>query len=294
VIAAVVLTYAPLDGMLEDCVDALVAAGGIDLLVVVDNGTTARSRLAGRACEVVTTGDNLGYAGGMNVGLRLALQRGADAIAVLNDDVLVDRQWLPPLRAALDGDARLGAVQPTLLFGSGPGAEPATINSVGVEIGSDGAGRDIGFGVPDGPEFAEDRSIDAFTGGAVLLRGEFLGAVGLFDEHYFLYYEDVDLSLRGAERGWRYRCIAASRVWHRGSATVLTAGTLSARLRERNRLWLLLRHRPWGDIARGFWLAVRRLRHQPRGAHARGLAGGLMGAPRCLWQRAKARRLQAS
>lgn len=295
-IAAVVLTYAPSDGMLEECVDALIAHGGLDLLVVVDNGTSAARRLAGRSCEVVTTGSNLGYSGGMNVGLRLALERGADAVAVLNDDVVVAAGWLPPLRHALDTDDRLGAAQPILLFGTGSveGDGVAIINSAGVEIGPDGAGRDIGHGMPDGPEFASDRTIEAFTGGAVLIRSELLRQVGLFDERYFLYYEDVDLALRGAERGWQYRCVAGSRVWHRGSATVLTVGTLAARLRERNRLWLLLRHRPFRDIARGFWLAVRRVRHRPRAAHARGLMGGLAGAPRCVWRRAMARRLQTA
>ena len=64
---------------------------------------------------------------------------------------------------------------------------------------------ELGFGEPDGPEWKEPREIDAFTGGAVLFRRTFLEDLGGFDERYFLYYEDVDLALRGAERGWCYR-----------------------------------------------------------------------------------------
>lgn len=283
----VVLTYDAPAGMLERCVASVVDSGDASSILVVDNGHRAASRLRGTACEVITTGSNLGYAGGMNVGIRLALARGAEAVALLNDDVEVDPGWLGPLTVEL-ADQRVGAVQPKLLFASRLDGV-VVVNSAGVELGRDGAGRDIGHGEPDGPGFDGARDLELFTGGAVLLRAELLRDVGLFDERFFLYYEDVDLGLRGRRRGWRYRYVGASTVRHHGGASSSKDSGRTAYLRERNRLWILVRHRPSGELARGAWLSLRRLRHPPRWVHARALAAGAAAVPRLLLARLRDR-----
>ena len=306
-IGVVVLTYAPPPGMVEDCLDALrrhTTAADVPgqepvLVVLVDNGdvaaglsTAALASDGAVTIEVLRPGRNLGFAGGMNAGARRAIERGARAVMILNDDVVVEPGWLPPLLAELDGidggptGARIGAVQPKLLFAG----EPSTINSLGVRLGPDGAGTDIGLGEPDDPTDVAPRDLEIFTGGAVLLTADFVRDTGGFDDRYFLYYEDVDLALRGAERGWRYRLAPASRVRHRGSATTTTIGSRTAMLRERNRLWTLFRHRPWSEVRTGLWLAVRRVRWSPRGAHAAGLARGVVAAPRLLRARRAASR----
>jgi len=289
VIVAVVLTFAAPDGMIERCVDSVLAADGIDRVIVVDNGHQAQRRLLDRAVDVITTGENLGFAGGMNVGIRHALSLGARAVLILNDDVVVHAGAVPRLVAALDADPRLGAVQPKLLL---PGDGPVRINSMGVTIGRDGAGIDVAVGEEDGPDFETDREIEAFTGGAVLLRADFLREVGMFDERFFLYYEDVDLSLRGAERGWRYRCVPSSRVVHEGGVSALHETVLdrTVYLRERNRLWILVRYRPFADVVRGFWLSIRRVRWAPRSIHARALLAGLIAMPRLGLDRRRTRR----
>ena len=63
------------------------------------------------------------------------------------------------------------------------------------------------MGVVYAPETFEPIDVFAWSGGAVLLRREYLDDVGLFDERFFLYYEDIDLSWRGRSRGWRYRLV---------------------------------------------------------------------------------------
>ena len=291
-IAAVVLTYAPAPGMLEECLAALRGGEGLAheppvRIVLVDNGRVVAGLpselLAG--IDVLVQATNTGFAGGMNAGIRHSLSLGASALMVLNDDVVVEPGWLAPLVAEL-ADERVGAVQPKLLFAT----EPPTINSLGVTIGADGAGTDIGIHDPDDPDDVSARDIDIFTGGAVLLRDTYLRATGGFDERYFLYYEDVDLALRGGELGWRHRLAPASRVRHRGSASVAAIGTRAVFHRERNRIWVLLRHRPWRDLTRGLWLSVRRLRWAPRRVHAAALAAGVGGAPRLLRDRRTARR----
>ena len=205
-------------------------------------------------------------------------------MVLLTDDVTVTPGWLEPLVAEMDADDRVGSVQPKLL--SWP--DTHVVNSMGVRLGRDGAGVDIGHGLPD-VGFDEPTTVEACTGGAVMLRMAMLDDVGPFDERYFLYYEDVDLALRAAEHGWRHRVAPASRVHHRGSASMGGVGHLAVRLRERNRLWVLFRHRPPGDIARGVWLSIRRLRWAPRAVHLSALLAGLAAAPRLTWARVRQR-----
>jgi GT2 family glycosyltransferase len=269
-VAVVVLTFDPPDGLFEACVASVGAAGGWQRLVVVDNGGRARARLAALAepvdCDLVVPGTNLGFAGGMNLGIEHAIARGATHVMLLNDDATVSPGWIESLLgelvAAEQHRERLGAVQPMLVFAT----DPPTVNSMGVALGSDGAGTDVGYGSPV-PEFAAaPHDIGIFTGGAVLLSAAFLADVGGFDARFFLYYEDVDLALRGAERGWRYRCVPGVQVRHVGSASTGRRPDVAVYHRERNRLWL----------------SVRRLRHAPRGVHARALVAGVAGAPRLL------------
>lgn len=287
-IGVVVLTYAPAPGMLEDCLASLRAAAPPDgepvHVVLVDNGGVVAASPGGRRTvfddlDVVAPGENTGFARGMNLGARRALELGARAVVILNDDTVVAPGWLAPLVAELDvgSPGRVGAVQPKLLSAD----DPVLVNSLGVELGRDGAGTDMGRGGCDDGDTAA-RDLEIFTGGAVLLSADFVRDTGGFDERFFMYYEDVDLALRGAERGWRYRLAPASTVYHRGSATAPSIGDRAVYHRERNRLWVLLRHRPWRHVATGAWLSVRRLRWPPRRVHLRALVAGLAAAPRLL------------
>ena len=269
--------------MLDACVESVLAAGDADHVIIVDNGGRA---IADTNVDLVRPQRNLGFGGGANAGFRRAVELGATSIALLNDDIEVELGWLRPLLDAFDNDPSLGAVQPKLLLA---GTDPARVNSVGVAVGGDGAGNDVGYGEVDGPEFASDRDIDAFTGGAVLFRSTFLQATGGFDESYFLYYEDLDLARRGAAAGWTYRCVPASRVWHRVSASTSQLGDRARYLQERNRLRFAFR---FGDVAtmwRALWLSIRRVRWSPRVTHARALVAGLCYAPAALLARLRAR-----
>ena len=287
-IAVVIVTYSAEAAMLDACIASVLAAGDADHVIVVDNGGRA---IAGADVVTIRPGRNLGFGGGANRGFRRASELGAAGIALLNDDIEVEPGWLQPLRAALDDDPALGAVQPKLLLA---GTEPARINSVGVAIGGDGAGTDIGYGYGDGPDFTGDRPIESFTGGAVLFRSQFLESTGGFDESYFLYYEDIALARRGAELGWTYRCIPASRVWHRVSASTSQLGERARYLQERNRLRAAFRFGDRATVCRALWLSIRRLRWSPRRVHARALTAGLALAPTALLARRRSRRSRRS
>jgi GT2 family glycosyltransferase len=287
VIAAVVVTYAAPPGVLQACLDALRAAGGVDRVIVVDNGGRADATLVDTSemgVELLRT-ENRGYGAAANTGFARARELGADRIALLNDDVEVRPGWAAALaRELVDG---VGAAQPVVLAA---GTDPPVVNSLGVAIGRDGAGSDIGDGDPPPPAGALPTDLAVFTGGAVMFTAAFLVATGGFDERWFLYYEDVDLARRGARLGWRYRLVPAAVVTHHRGASTSQLPERTRFLQERNRVWCAVRHERPVTVARALWLSARRLRHPPRGVHASALVVALAGSPRRLWERSRARR----
>jgi GT2 family glycosyltransferase len=279
VIAAVVVTFSAPAEVLDRCLRSVSDAGGVDRLVVVDTGGAAKvaDDLVDRV-ELIRT-DNRGYGAAANVGF--AAVNEAPAIALLNDDVVVSDGWLAPLIAAMRPDG-VGAVQPALL---GPVGD---VVSLGVELDRYGAGTDVGEGEP----LPVDRSaceIAMFTGGAVLFDVEFLRSTGGFDERWFLYYEDVDLAQRGRRLGWRYLVAPASTVEHRRGTSTGARPDETRFLQERNRLWTTFRFGSVATMARGTWLSVRRLRHEPVKVHRRALFAGIGGAPRRWFERLRER-----
>jgi len=122
-----------------------------------------------------------------------------------------------------------------------------------------------------------------------VFRAAFLEGTGGFDDSYFLYYEDLDLARRGAQLGWIYRCVPASRVWHRVSASTAQLGDRARYLQERNRLRYAYRFGDPSLVARATWLSIRRLRWRPRTTHAHALLAGLGSAPKALVARFRAR-----
>ena len=118
------------------------------------------------------------------------------------------------------------------------------INNVGSVVFTDGAGADRGWLEEDRGQYDDPTEVFAWCGGAVLLRPEMLADVGLFDERFFLYYEDTDLSWRGRARGWRYRTVPGSRVRHRHAASSGEGSEVFAYHVERNRLLMLVKDAP--------------------------------------------------
>jgi len=116
------------------------------------------------------------------------------------------------------------------------------INNIGSVVFSDGYGGDRGWLEIDNGQFDHPADVFAWCGGGVLFRPEFLLDVGLFEEQYFLYYEDTDLSWRGRARSWRYRTVPDARMRHVHAASTGEVPSLSSYLTERNRMLMLVRN----------------------------------------------------
>jgi hypothetical protein len=118
------------------------------------------------------------------------------------------------------------------------------VNNVGSNLYDGGFGGDRGYLERDEGQYDEPAEVFAWCGGSVLLRPAYLQQVGLFDERFFLYYEDTDLSWRGRILGWRYCYVPASVVRHRHAATSGEGSDLFRYFVERNRLLMLVKDAP--------------------------------------------------
>lgn len=118
------------------------------------------------------------------------------------------------------------------------------VNNVGSELYEGGSAGDRGFLERDRGQYDQPREVFAWCGGAVLLRKAYLDQVGLFDESFFLYYEDTDLSWRGQLLGWSYRYVPTSVVRHKHAQSSGVGSELFRFQVERNRLLVLTKNAP--------------------------------------------------
>ncbi len=167
------------------------------------------------------------------------------------------------LAAEADKEVRLrsGGDEVTVTVGTEPrwvavplGGEPVdVINNVGSIVLEDGSGADRGFLERDEGQYDEPADVFAWCGGSVLFRPAYLADVGLFDERFFLYYEDTDLSWRGAARGWRYRYVPEAVARHVHAASTGEGSPVFQHYVARNRLLMLTKNAPAGFAARAVW-----------------------------------------
>ena len=215
-IAVVVITY---NGE-EDIGDFLITYKAYTspdaLLIVVDNGSTdATFSIIEReypSAILIKNVKNGGYAGGARQGMEQALARGAEAIAVVNQDIRFTDNWLEPLLGILESDGMVAAVQPRILLY--PDTEK--INSYGNTTHYLGFGYTLGYQKNVSEHSCSDRkSLASCSGAAVVYRSSSLAHVGLLDERFFMYYEDSDLAWRLRLAGYSLMLSCASTVYHR-------------------------------------------------------------------------------
>lgn len=208
------------------CLESLRAAelGGAAVLVV-DNGSKDGSveRIRERFPDqrIVALAENRGYAGGNNEGIRIALEAGAEAVLLLNNDTRVAPDFLGPLLDTLTKDPEAGAVSGAIMRSDRP--EMLDVAFGTVQFRRREAVRILGVNALPGEGFDRRCQVDVAVGCCLLLTAEALERVGLFDEGYFAYHEDVDWCLRAREAGFRVYYEPYSRVFHSGSRSTAVA-----------------------------------------------------------------------
>ncbi len=206
--------------------------------IVVDNGSTDGSVAAMKRyfphVKIIQNQENLGFAKANNIAIKRAMQDGAEAIALLNNDCAVDVHWLAELANTLRRDESIGACASQLLFKKNKNI----INSLGVVIDSFGFAKDGHFNENYKPQRVSEETL-GFCAGACLIRSEVLKTVGLFDEFYFMYFEDVDLSLRILKQGYKIVTVPTAIVFHEYSGSSKRIPHTKHYLAIRNHLYLV-------------------------------------------------------
>ncbi len=240
-LSAVIVSW---NGMrhLPDCLAALAPQlpAGAEI-VLVDNGSTdgmvAWARGAYPAARVVALRENLGFAGGVNVGLRAA--RG-ELLLLLNDDAFAEPGFVAALLDALARRPEVGAAGAVLLFAH----RPEIVASAGIRARRDGLALDLWAGQLAADLPADPQPIMGPSGGAAIYRRALLADVGLMEPGFFNYLEDVDLAWRALLRGWRSVVVPGARARHVYSATGGQGSPFKQRLLGRNRVRVLVRCLP--------------------------------------------------
>lgn len=190
-------------------------------IVVVDNGSTDGSVKAVRSAfpdiPLIETGENLRWCGGNNVGIRYAMEQGADYILLLNNDIEVDVEMIPRLAQAAIDLPGAGILSPKIYYASQPDV-----------IWYAGGGMSLWRGLfwhdgireKDVGQFDQARDVDYITGCAMLIRRAVVEQIGVIDEGYIHYGEDVDYSLRAQRAGYRLRLVPGATMIHKVSATL--------------------------------------------------------------------------
>lgn len=207
-VTVIVVAYGPTP-LLARCVSSLLASEAIAVsVVVVDNGSidgTVTSLEPVPALRVLVAGENLGFAGGCNLGAGAAT---TDLIAFVNPDAVVGPRSLAALAAAL-ADRRLGIVMARLRLLD----EPDLLNSAGGAVHFLGMSWASGFRLP-AATLRVRSPVAGASGAAMAMRREVFQELGGFAAPMFLYHEDLELSLRAWLRGFRVEIVPEADVWH--------------------------------------------------------------------------------
>lgn len=165
----------------------------------------------GRSLVIVTNKSNLGFGAGNNVGLSYALARSFDAMWVLNNDTTVDSGCLAGMLRAIESGPHVGAVG-CIVYQMD---HPHVVQLWG------GSHVDMVLGIaPHVMSPSASRRLNMMSGVSVLLRADALREIGLFDEAFFMYWEDADLGFRLRSAGWNLCVAPDARTWHRESSSL--------------------------------------------------------------------------
>ncbi len=265
--------------------------------ILVDNGSQDDSleRVEGHFPEVrvVALSRNLGFAGGVNAGIRAA---SGEVIALLNNDTETDPHWLEEMVLGLTRYPQAGMIASKILLFD----RRDTLHAAGDYYRIDGIPGNRGVWQKDAAPYDEEAFVFSPCAAAAGYRREMLAEIGLFDEDLFAFCEDVDLGWRGQSAGWKCVYLPRSVVFHKLSAT--GGGVLASYYGGRNCIWVIAKNYPpelyrkhRGKIWSAQWEimrdALRAWRGEAARARLRGQLAGLLGLPRVLPKR---RQIQAA
>lgn len=249
-LAAVVLNY-------RSATDTLLAVYGLlrarrppDVVYVVDND--GDDPCLGVLAPVLprirylATGQNLGFPGGMNAGIRAALEDEADLVVLVNSDAVVAPDCLGTLEAALAHAPAVGIVAPLLIAR----ANPDVVASAGLRFDArTGRMRHLAAGARRQPPANPlPQQVDAVSGCVMVVRAEVFRAIDLLDEAYFFSFEDLEFCLRARREGFECAVVPAAIACHEGGRSIGPQSPRRLYFAARNHLRLAAQAAPTGPL----------------------------------------------
>jgi len=235
------------------CLRALEESDYANLVViVVDNGSTNNSVVeiskVYPGLVILESVTNLGFAGGNNIGIRYALQHGADFIWLLNNDTEPASDALAALVEKAVSDRKIGAVASVCYYAAAPDQVEAW------------GGAHVNLWIGYGRNSREPRPDDWFhslNGTSLLIKREAIEHSGLLDEVFFLYWEDTEFCLRLRKNGWKIAAAPKSRILHKVNASTGGNKIVLDRYQTASGLRLLKLHAPHPRLSMFLFLTIR-------------------------------------
>lgn len=184
-------------------------------ILLVDNGSTDGSQQILKDkfphLPLIENTKNLGFATGNNIGINLALEENADYVLLLNNDTIVDEDFLGELVAYAEANKDVAALNPKIYYYDSPD-----------KVWFDGSKVNLWTGtfkhIHSDNQNGEALEVGYAVGCALLMRTAVIREIGLLDDNFFAFCEDVDWSIRAKKQGYRCVCVPKSKIWHKVSA----------------------------------------------------------------------------
>lgn len=212
--------------MIAACIESLQTQSLKAHITVVDNGSKDESvqLITSKFPEVelISLQENTGFAGGVNTGIQAAMEAGAEAVALFNNDAVAHKDWLKSLVNTLTADDKVGIVSCKQLR-----KDKKYIDSTGDFYSIWGMPFPRGRNQLDEGQYNSQEEVFSAPAGATLYRTSMFKDIGVFDEVFFAYLEDVDISFRAQLAGWKIMYQPKSEVYHRVSATGSKLGSFT-------------------------------------------------------------------
>lgn len=210
-------------------------------IIAVDNGSSdgfANKVKDDTEVTLLQNEENLGFSGGVNTGIRHAIKNGYEWVGLINNDAAPGKKWIEELVNSAEVNSDVGISTGKLLKTDG------AIDSTGDQYSTWGLAYPRGRDEKDDSQYEDVQEVFGATGGASLYRVEMLKEIGLFDEDFFAYYEDVDISFRAQLAGWKVMYTPKAIAHHKVGASSSKIPGFTTYMTIKNLPWLYWKNMP--------------------------------------------------
>lgn len=231
-------------GRIRSCLDSLKNQSQAHQVIMVDNGSIDDSvsiiEKGYPYIDLIKRDKNYGFTGGVNPGIQKALDDSAEYVALLNNDAVADKDWLKVLLDSMQKNPEVGVVTSKICD-----KDKAHLDSTGDIYTVWGLPFPRGRGEAYNENYDKDIQIFAGSGGASMYRLQVFKDIGLFDQDFFAYYEDVDVGFRAQLSGWKAAYNPNAVVFHEIGATSGPLKGFTTYQTMKNLPWLMWKNVPW-------------------------------------------------